>query len=106
MVLLSEGFTGIDRELQSLEEEWKDESKKSERESVGALRKYLRGHSERLNYCERLASGRVEGACKNLVGWRMKQTGACWRVERANRMALVCSLLYADQWKAAWKNSN
>ena len=112
MVLLSEGFTGIDRELQSLEEEWKDESKKSERESVGALRKYLRGHSERLNYCERLASGRVigsgliEGACKNLVGRRMKQTGACWRVERANRMALVCSLLYADQWKAAWKNSN
>jgi len=112
LVLLSEGFAGIDRELQSLEGELQEESKKSKRASVESLRKYLRGHAERLNYCERLAAGRVigsgliEGACKNLVGRRMKQTGACWRLERAKRMALVCSLLYADQWNAAWKNSN
>ena len=112
LILLSEGFAGIDRELQSLEEELKGKSKKSKRESVGALRKYLGRHRERLNYCERLAAGRligsglIEGACKNLVGRRMKQTGACWRLERANRMTLVCSFLYADKWKLAWKNSN
>jgi hypothetical protein len=109
LVLLSEGFSGMERELQSLEDELKGKSKKakSQRASVSSLREYLRGNEGRLNYAERLAAGRaigsglIEGACKNLVGRRMKQTGACWRLERANRMALVCSLLYAKQWKNA-----
>jgi len=112
LVLLSEGFVGMERELQSLEEGLKEETKKSQRQSVVALREYLRGHAERLNYTERLAQGRtigsglIEGACKNLVGRRMKQTGAAWRLERANKMTLVCSLIYADQWKIVWKKSN
>jgi len=109
LVLLTEGFAGVEREWTLLLSE---ELKPAEKESVGALLGYLRGHAERWRYAERLASGRVigsgliEGACKNLVGRRLKQTGACWRLERANRMALVCSLLYADQWKLAWKNSH
>ena len=112
LVLLSEGFAGIDRELKSLEDELTGQSNKLKRESVGALRKSLCGHAERLNDGGRLASGRVigsgqiEGACKNLIGARLKQTEACWRSERANRMTLVCSLLYADQWKIAWKKAN
>ena len=112
LVLLSAGFAGIDRELQSLEGELKEETKKAQREAVKSLREYLRGNAERLNDAERLAarraigSGLIEGACKNLVGRRMKQTGACWRMERANRMTLVCSLLYANQWNDAWKNTN
>ena len=112
LVLLSEGFSGMDRELQLLKKELKGKSNKSKRESVMSLRVYLQGNSERLNYAERLAAGRpigsglIEGACKNLVGRRMKQTGACWRLERANKMTLICSLLYANQWKQAWKNSH
>jgi hypothetical protein len=112
LVLLSEGFSGMERALQSLEDELQDESKKVQRTSVISLREYLSGHSDRLNYAERLLAGRpigsglIEGACKNLVGRRMKQTGACWRLDRANRMALICSLLYANQWKRYWKNSN
>lgn len=108
LVLLSEGFVGMERELSSLECELKGKSNKSKRESVISLREYIRGNSERLNYYERLLDGRaigsglIEGACKNLVGRRLKQTGACWRLERANRMALICSLLYADQWNACW----
>jgi len=43
---------------------------------------------------------------RSVVGRRMKQTGASWRIERANRMALVCSLLYAKQWDTLWKNAN
>jgi len=97
----------MERELSALKN--LDEDKQ---EVVQSLRDYLRGNAERLHYAERLALGRpigsglIEGACKNLVGRRMKQTGACWRVERANRMALVCSLLYAKHWKNAWKNTN
>jgi len=45
----------------------------------------------------------IEGACKNLIGKRMKQTGACWRVPRANRIAILCAALYSNKWKLGWK---
>ena len=108
LVLLSEGFAGMDRELSLL---LSTELSLGERVAVKSLHKYFGNNRERLCYFERLSSGRsigsgqVEGACKNLVGRRLKQTGACWRVERANRMAILCSLLYSNQWKPYWKNS-
>jgi len=42
------------------------------------------------------------GACKNLIDRRLKQTGARWRVCRANRMATLCAVLYGDQWNLYW----
>jgi hypothetical protein len=63
---------------------------------------YLCGHRDRLNYAVRLrqglpiGSGLIEGACKQLIGRRMKQTSAQWTVRNADRMALLCSLAYAD----------
>ena len=72
---------------------------------VDSLLDYFRGNAGRLNYCDRLADGRVigsgliEGACKNLAGRRLKQTDACWRLERANRIACVCGVLYSHQWE-------
>jgi hypothetical protein len=63
---------------------------------------YFCGHRDRLNYALRLrqgepiGSGLIEGACKQMIGRRMKQTGAQWDVDNANRMALLCSLAYAD----------
>jgi hypothetical protein len=63
---------------------------------------YFCGHRDRLNYALRLrrgepiGSGLIEGACKQMIGRRMKQTGARWDVDNANRMALLCSLAYAD----------
>ena len=41
--------------------------------------------------CGAIGSGLIEGACKNLVGRRLKQTGAPWRLSRANRMATICT---------------
>jgi hypothetical protein len=64
-----------------------------------------------MHYRERLAeglaigSGQVEGACKNLIGARFKQTGAKWKRENVNRMAKLCAVLYSHQWKIHWKNS-
>ena len=52
-----------------------------------------------------IGNGLIEGACKNLVKRRLRQTGACWRGVRANRIAAICSVLYSDQWKACWKKS-
>jgi len=53
-----------------------------------------------------IGSGQVEGACKNLVGRRLKQTGACWRRERVDRMAVLCAVLYGEQWNDYWKTAH
>ena len=69
---------------------------------------YSANHSKRLNYRHRLAkgepigSGLIEGACKQVIGKRMKQTGARWTVPNANRMAELCCLTYSDQWADYW----
>ena len=82
--------------------------KSAQEESLKALSTYLGNNSERLGYARRLAEGRsigsgqVEGACKHMIGRRLKQTGARWRVRRVNRMASLCSLLYSDYWDACW----
>jgi len=99
-------FPGMERELSAL---LSGELKKPEREKVALLLEYLRNNSGRLNYAKRLAQGRaigsglIEGACKSMVGKRVKQPGACWRVRRANRIAILASLLYSKQWENAWK---
>jgi len=71
-------------------------------EAASGVLNYFCGHQERLNYALRLrrgqpiGSGMIEGACKQMIGRRMKQTGAQWDVANANRMALLCSINYAD----------
>ena len=105
LVLLSEGFVGMERELELL----KVGLDSPQCKSLDSLLEYLRKNSERLKYCERLAAGRaigsgmVEGACKNLIGKRLKQTKACWRVSRANKIAFICAALYSGQWERTWK---
>jgi hypothetical protein len=83
-----------------------------QRAALDELSGYLKPHAGRLNYRQRLAEGRpigsglIEGACKNYIGRRLKQTGARWLVENANRMATLGSLVYADQWTDYWENQN
>jgi len=102
----SKSEQSLERELQSL---LSGKLKKAQREAVESLQKYLRKNESRLHYAERLAAGRaigsglIEGACKNLVGKRMKQTWAEWKLERLNRMATICAIRYSKQWKKYWK---
>jgi hypothetical protein len=78
------------------------------REALDAVAAYFERRADYLGYAERLAqgqsigSGLVEGACKQVIGRRLKQTGARWRVRRANRMATLCSTLHGDTWKTYW----
>ncbi|MCL2744588.1 MAG: hypothetical protein FWE67_12120, partial [Planctomycetaceae bacterium] len=71
---------------------------------------YLKKHKGRMDYFGRLrdgrsiGSGQVEGACKSLVGRRLKRTGAKWRIANANRTSAVCAILYTDQWESYWKH--
>jgi hypothetical protein len=114
MELLKSGFELIDKRLERLEQERRTkntEKAKKEKESLRLLRGYLENNRERLCYAVRLlegraiGSGQVEGACKNLIGKRLKQTWAKWKPDRLDRMAVICSIRYSDQWKNYWKNA-
>jgi hypothetical protein len=99
------GFELLEKRLDRLEQEKLSEKQK---ESLRLLRGYLGSHRARLCYRERLSEGRtigsgqVEGACKHLIGARLKQTWAKWLLPRLNNMAIICSVRYCDQWNKYW----
>lgn len=104
--LLAEGYPGIERVVA---EARPIAVRAPERSSLNELENYFRPHqARRLAYAQRLAEGRligsgqVEGACKHWIGRRLKQTVARWQTDRANRMANLCALKYADQWQTYW----
>src|SRR5215469_3435744 len=105
--LLVGGFDLIEERLDRLEQEKPNRSDR-EKESLRLLRGYLGNNRDRLCYAIRLAEGRaigsgqVEGACKHLIGARLKQTWAKWLVPRLNGMATLCSMRYCDQWEKYW----
>jgi hypothetical protein len=106
-ILLDRGWCGIEefsqREFEELSE--------TQQKSVNGLLDYLTPHQHHLNYRERLAvgqsigSGQIEGACKNLIGKRLKANAAKWRVRRVNRMAGLCSIMYTHHWKTYWQTT-
>ena len=81
----------------------------AKRAALADARGYFARRAECLAYAERLAlgqsigSGLVEGAWKQVIGRRMKQTGARWRVRRANRMATLCCAFHGDTWTPYWQ---
>jgi hypothetical protein len=103
--LIAEGHAGIKR---LLAETRPIAVRGVQRRGLAELEQYLDHHADRLRYSERLAEGRVigsgqvEGACKHWIGRRLKQTGARWRIDRANRMAGLCALKYSNQWHTYW----
>ena len=106
-ILLEYGWSGIEefclRDFDALNA--------VQKKSVNSLLDYLTPHQHHLNYGERLAagksigSGQIEGACKNLIGKRLKANAARWRVRRVNRMAGLCSIMYTGHWKTYWKTA-
>jgi hypothetical protein len=105
--LLAEGWSGVGIHLR--------ETKKSVRSGAGraALKKletYLGRQPEHLQYAQRLAQGRsigsgqAEGACRHMIGRRLKNGGR-WKVRRVNRMANLCATIYSDHWDSYWKSA-
>ena len=113
--LLHKGWSGIDEMTSRSAAErtlsGASRSATSETEILDKLRNYLSPHADHLNYAERLQAGRIigsgqeEGACKNLIGRRLKANTARWRTRRVNRMAGLCSLAYSDRWVPYWESA-
>jgi len=106
-ILLKAGYRGIEEYVQ---QDFATLSQ-TQQASVNGLLDYLAPHQHHLNYGERLAtgqsigSGQIEGACKNLIGKRLKANAARWKVRRVNRMAGLCSIMYTNHWKTYWQTT-
>jgi hypothetical protein len=76
-----------------------------------SVRDYFAPHTAHTDYAGRLArgqtigSGLVEGSCKQVIGRRLKQTGARWKVRRVERMAALCAVQASGQWEAYWSTA-
>lgn len=107
--LLAGGWPALRAELEE-DQAWSTTA--AQRSGVQDLLDYLGPHEAHTAYRERLASGRsigsglIEGACKTVVGKRLKQTGARWRVRHAERMTALCGVLYGDHWDAYWDSKD
>ena len=72
------------------------------------LAAYLLKHPTRLGYASRLASGRsigsgqVEGAVKQFVNRRLKQTGAKWKVQHVGPLVELAAVIETPDWNALW----
>jgi hypothetical protein len=103
--LLSAGGAGIAALITATRAEVRATPK---RQALEGLRGYFGRQEAHLGYAERLGAGQsigsglVEGACKQVIGRRLKQTGARWTIRRVNRMATLCCALHGDTWKPYW----
>lgn len=108
-LLLSDGWAGL---CDHLGQTLTPDDGPDDRAPLDELMSYFAVHTEHYNYCHRLytgqsiGSGMVEGAAKNLVGRRLKQTGARWQLDNVNRMAELCCLTYSDHWDSYWASRN
>mgnify|MGYP003387186306 CR=1 FL=1 len=108
-LLLSDGWAGL---CDHLGKTLGSDDGTTNRAPLDDLTSYFASHTQRLNYCHRLytgqsiGSGMIEGAAKNLVGRRLKQTGARWVVANVNKMADLCCLTYSNHWELYWAPKN
>lgn len=78
------------------------------RRALEALLTYLRPNQEAMRYGDRLqrglpvGSGQIEGACKTVVGRRLKLNSARWSPHNIEPIGSLCGLHYSGLWDAYW----
>ncbi|MFL5245249.1 MAG: ISLre2 family transposase [Gemmataceae bacterium] len=112
LAMLRDGWWGLCEHLgQTVEQPPPTEPPAAVQAAVDGLTTYFAKQQDHLDYCLRLrngqsiGSGLVEGACKNTIGKRLKQTGARWDADRVNRMAELCCAVYSDNWRRYWERN-
>jgi hypothetical protein len=69
---------------------------------------YLTGHQDRMNYAARLRQGRsigsgmIEGTIKQMLGRRLKQTGARWKTKHVGPFVELVALDGGPEWESYW----
>jgi hypothetical protein len=105
--VLTDGWQGVCEWVAELLSVADPEECERRRKFTEKLLGYFSKHVGRLNYRERLASGRaigsgaVEGQAKTL-GLRLKNRGARWRMANVRPMASLVCVRNSVQWNAYW----
>ncbi|EQD56624.1 hypothetical protein B1B_09004 [mine drainage metagenome] len=79
------------------------------RKTLRNVARYLSNNRSRMRYDEYLrgglpiASGNVEGACKNLIKDRMERSGMRWSEEGAEAMVKVRAVYLNEDFEAYWR---
>jgi len=103
-LLIGEGWLGVTRWVA---EQRREDDSVTRQKVLDRVVAYFARLTTRLNYAERLASGRaigsgaVEGQAKTL-GLRLKARGARWCKKNVRSMATLVSVRHSDQFDAYW----
>jgi hypothetical protein len=106
-LLLRQGWAGVCQWVSELLAVDDEKERERRRRATERLVGYFSKHTSRLNYAERLQSGRaigsgqVEGKAKTL-GLRLKARGARWNKRNVQPMASLVCVRHSSQWEAYW----
>lgn len=106
-LLLADGWAGVCAWVGEMLAVDDVEERERRRRATDRVMGYFAKHTGRLNYRERLASGRaigsgaVEGQAKTL-GLRLKARGARWKKKNVRPMASLVCVRHSVQWQAYW----
>lgn len=106
-LLARQGWAGVCQWAGELLGVADDAERERRRPATEQLLGYFAKHLQRLNYAERLQSGRaigsgqVEGAAKTL-GLRLKLRGARWNKRNVQSMASLVCVHHTCQWETYW----
>lgn len=107
--LVADGWAGACQFVQEAKAELSDPA--AVEAAFPRVANYLAGHQDRMRYAARLrrgasvGSGMIEGAIKQLVGRRIKQTGARWKTAHIGPMVELISLGHTEDWDAYWSTA-
>jgi hypothetical protein len=107
MDLIRHGPAPMLRVLERLRASWNNQGASAQR-ALKSLMGYIAENQTRMNYADRLrrgliiGSGQIEGACKTVVGRRLKLNSARWLPHRAQNLAALPALDYSDLWPTFW----
>lgn len=106
-LLARHGWAGVCHWVSELLDVADDAERERRRPATDRLIGYFAKHTQRLNYAERLQSGRaigsgqVEGEAKTL-GLRLKRRGARWNQGNVQPMASLVCVQHTCQWETYW----
>jgi hypothetical protein len=106
-LLANQGWTGVCHWVAELLDVAEEKERERRRKATDRLITYFSKHTDRLNYAERLQSGRaigsgqVEGEAKTL-GLRLKRRGARWLKRNVRPMASLVCVRHTSQWEPYW----
>jgi len=82
----------------------------AKREALDILIRYISSNEEQMRYDVfrakgyDIGSGAVEGACKNVVGKRLKQSGMIWSRAGSSATLALRTAWLNDKWEQLWQN--